>query len=230
MTGAPSTAPARTATYRHRLETPRRARATAVLAMLGGVAWVAAAVTHATQPAGCVGDGCLTSSMRESTTATTALIVLAALLMLASGVGLLGEVRSTGPLGRVGTIGAALCGLGTLSLATGVALQQLAADGDFDRMPWFVGPGVALIALGAGLVGWTVLRSSVVPRWAGAALIVGAALLILANEQTAAVLLAVPFGLAWSTTGAALLLRPTRVAGSRATTTDNHVSGVGGGL
>lgn len=205
MTGAPSTAPVRTSTSRHRLGSPRLARATAVLAMLGGAAWTAAAVTHAAQPVGCVGDGCLSSSMREATTVTTVLVALAAGLMLTSGVGLLAVVRRTGPLGRAGTAGAVLCGLGALTLAVAVALQELVADGDFAWMPWFVGPGVVAIAVGGGLVGWTVLRSPAVPRWAGAALILGAGLMLLSNEQTATVLLAVPFGLAWAATGAALL-------------------------
>ena len=61
--------------------------------------------------------------------------------------------------------------------------------------------------MGLALVAWTVLRSRVVPTWAGVGLLVGAVLLLGTNEQTAAVLLAVPFGVAWLATGAALMLR-----------------------
>lgn len=205
MTGAPSTAPARTTASRHRRDDHLLERTTGVLAMLGGVAWVAAALTHAAQPTGCVGDGCLSSSMREASTTTTGLVAVAAVLMAASGLGLLQVVRRRGRLGRPGTIGAGLCTAGIVSLTLGVALQAADADDDFEWMPYFVGPGVVAIAVGAALVGWVVVRSSVVPRWAGAAVIVGAVLILLGNEQTAAVLLFVPFGLAWAATGAALL-------------------------
>jgi hypothetical protein len=47
------------------------------------------------------------------------------------------------------------------------------------------------------------LRSRYLPAWASAALLVGGALLILVNEQTARVLFAVPFGLAWVLVGVA---------------------------
>ena len=74
-------------------------------------------------------------------------------------------------------------------------------------MPWLVGPGVVALAIGIALVGWTLLRSPAVPRWAGVLLIVGAALMALSNEQTSMVLLVIPFGLAWAATGIALALR-----------------------
>ena len=80
--------------------------------MLGGAAWVAAALTHAAQPEGCVGDSCAGSPMREATTATSVLVALAAVLMLASGIGLLLAVRRTGHLGRTGVVGAGLCAPG----------------------------------------------------------------------------------------------------------------------
>jgi hypothetical protein len=41
-------------------------------------------------------------------------------------------------------------------------------------------------------------------------LIVGAALMVLSNEQTSTVLLVIPFGLAWAATGLALALRSDR--------------------
>jgi hypothetical protein len=77
--------------------------------------------------------------------------------------------------------------------------------------------GHVFVSVGAGLrphrggaknedVGWTVLRSGILPTWLGVALLVSALLLPAANEQTSAVLLAIPFGLAWATTGLILLL------------------------
>jgi hypothetical protein len=52
-----------------------------------------------------------------------------------------------------------------------------------------------------------VSSSGVVPPWLGLALLGGALLLLATNEQTSAVLLAIPFGLAWTATRAFLLLR-----------------------
>ena len=212
MTSAPSTAPRQTPDRRNRhrrdADPARLPTATGIAAVLGGAAWVAAALVHASQPVGCVGDACSGTPMRESTTATTVLFGLAALLMLASGFGLLLVVRRAGALGWTGTTGAALCAAGAATLAVAVTVQGTVAGGDWGWMPWFVGPGVLLLAVGAVLVGWTVLRSPAVPRWVGASLILGAALLALSNEQTAAILLAVPFGVAWAAMGVVLVLRP----------------------
>lgn len=211
MTSAPSTAAGPRPTPQHRRQRAdgrdRLPAVTGILAVLGGAAWVAAAVVHASQPTGCVGDACSVTSMREATTSTTVLIAVAAVLMLASGAGLLAVVRRAGRLGRTGTTGAVLCAAGVATLTLAVALQELVAGGDWTWMPWFVGPGVLLLAAGAVLVGWTVVRSPAVPRWVGAGLIVGASLLVLSNEQTAAVLLVVPFGVAWATMGVVLVLR-----------------------
>jgi hypothetical protein len=46
-----------------------------------------------------------------------------------------------------------------------------------------------------------IFRSQVLPRWASAMLIVGAVAMIGFNEQTSAVLLAIPLGLAWVAVG-----------------------------
>jgi hypothetical protein len=199
-----------------------------VLAVLGGLAWTAAALLHASQPTGCVGDGCGVTRMREATTATSWSIGAAGALMVLSGAGLVLLVRRTGRLGRMGVAGAALCGLGVLTLAVAVVLQELVYGEDWDGMPYAVGPGVAALVVGAVLLGWTVLRSSLLPRWSGIALIVGALLLLGSNEQTSAVLLAVPLGLAWAATGLVLVLRAQALAGSRATASESRVSGVGG--
>ena len=210
MTSAPSTATRRAPEHRHRRDADpaRLPTATGILAVLAGAAWVSAALVHASQPAGCVGDACAGAPMRESTTATAVLVGLAALFMLVSGFGLLLVVRRAGRLGWTGATGAALCAAGAATLALAVTLQELVADGDFEWMPWFVGPGVLLLAVGAVLVGWTVVRSPAVPHWVGASLIVGAALFALSHEQTAAVLLTVPFGVAWAAMGVVLVLRP----------------------
>ena len=64
--------------------------------------------------------------------------------------------------------------------------------------------GLGFVVVGVVLTSAAVVRSQVVSRWAGAALIVGAGLVLFANEQTEAVLFAAPFGLAWIAVGVAL--------------------------
>ena len=116
-------------------------------------------------------------------------------------------IKRRGHLGRAGIFGAALCAFGLAVLALAAIVQELFYEGDFWLMPAFVVPGVAALAVGLALVGWAVLRSRLLPTWSGVSLLAGALLLLGANEQTAAVLLAVPFGLAWVATGATLLQR-----------------------
>lgn len=194
---------------RRRAAPPRTsAPLTAVAAVLGGAAWSTAAVLHARQPVGCVGDAaCGLTPMREATTATSVLMGVAGVLMALSGVGLLRVVRRATGLTVPARVGATLAGLGVALLATAVTVQEAAYDGDFPGMPWLVGPGVVALALGVLLIGGAVLRSPVLPRWTGAVLMVSAALLVLSNEQTTAVLLAVPFGLSWAAMGVALARR-----------------------
>ncbi len=182
------------------------ARFAGACAAVGGAAWTAASIIHASQPRGCVGDECAAWQMREATTVTSLLIALSAVMLVASGVGLVVLTRRQGRLGRTGVIGASAAGLGITVLVLAVALQGLFFGQDFRWMPAFVVPGVTSLAAGLALLGWTVLRSRVLPAWLALWLIVGAVLLVGANEQTAAVLLALPFGVAWLATGAALLV------------------------
>jgi uncharacterized membrane protein YhaH (DUF805 family) len=180
-------------------------------AILGGAAWVTACVIHASQPSGCVGDAdCSRVAMREATYATSLLLAAAGALLVASGGGLLLLIRRDGRLGRGAVLGSASAAVGVLLLVVAVTVQALFFDGDFALMPALVVPGIALLAVGLVLVGWSVIRSEVLPRWAGIALASGAVLLVGANEQTDAVLLAVPFGVAWLVTGLALCGRRAR--------------------
>lgn len=190
----------------------RIARSSGALAVMGGSAWIAASVMHATEPRGCVRAECATLSMRDATTATALLVALAGLTLVVGGAGLLTLVKRRDGLSWSGRLGAALCGLGMVALALAVTVQELLYDGDFLWMPGFVVPGMLALTAGLALVGWTLLKSPVLPTWSGVALLASALLLLGANEQTSAVLLAIPFGLAWATTGATLLLRHPRAA------------------
>ena len=189
------------------MESTGVARFAGACAVIGGCAWTAASINHASQPRGCVGDECVAAQMRNATTGTSLLVALAGVMMVASGAGLLLLIRRRSHLGLTGMLGATACGFGVVVLALATALQVLVYGSDFRWMPAFVVPGVTALAVGLALIGWTVLRSGVVPSWVGVGLLIGAVLLVGANEQTAAVLLAVPFGMAWLATGAALMLR-----------------------
>jgi len=137
------------------------------------------------------------------------LIGLAALIPLLAGAVVAGAITDSFDRRRLlvaSQLVAAMCSLGLALLAVASAIQALFYDGDFPLMPGFVLPGVAALVVGLLLVAWTVLRGRVVPAWAGTALLAGAALMVGVNEQTAAILLAVPFGVAWFATGVALLV------------------------
>lgn len=181
------------------------AAVTAACAVLGGTAWVTACVLHASQPSGCVGNtDCALVPMREATSVTSLLVAATGVLLVVSGAGLLRLIRRRDRLDRTAVLGAAIAALGVGLLAVAVTVQAVLYDDDFSSMPFLVVPGVALLSAGVALVAWTVIRSGLLPRWAGAALVAGAVLLPAANEQTGAVLLAVPFGLAWIAAGFAV--------------------------
>ena len=101
-----------------------------------------------------------------------------------------------------------LAGSGLISAAAGLALLFLGAliqaalfDGDFPWMPLFIIPGVLGLIVGFVLIEVFVIRSAVLPRWLGVFLVASSLVLLAANEQTAAVLLAISFGLAVATVG-----------------------------
>jgi hypothetical protein len=183
----------------------RLAQVTGVCAVIGGLSWTAGTIIHASQPRGCVGDECALRPMRNTTTSTSVLLLAAGLLMLAFVATLLSHIKRSSHLGWTGIAGAAACGFGFAALGTGAAIQELLYDGDLPSMPWFVLGGGSALTAGLMLVGGTALRSRVIPRWAGMTMLVGAGLLVGANEQTSRVLLALPFAISWSCTGVALM-------------------------
>jgi hypothetical protein len=93
---------------------------------------------------------------------------------------------------------------GIAFLASGLVIARYFPVYAENAMPAFVIPGIVLLAVGVVMIAVVILRSRVLPRWAGIPLLIGAAFLLLANEQTAAVLLVVPLGIAWALVGIAL--------------------------
>lgn len=120
----------------------RIANYSGAFAVIGGIAWIAAALIHASQPRGCIGDECNTLPMRDTTTATSLLFAVAGLMLVLSGAGLLALIKRRDRLAWPGRLGAALCGLGIVSLALAAIVQEVFFEGDFPWMPAFVVPGV----------------------------------------------------------------------------------------
>jgi hypothetical protein len=184
----------------------RLARLAGASAVIGGSAWVVAIVIHALQPEGCVGDQCFVRPQREATAGTSWLMVVASAALLVFLLALLALLARIGELGWTGVAGVASCALGIAALF----VMALPAIRDQVRPL----PGLIAVAVGLALVGWAVLRSSVVPRWAGIGLLVGVLLLTGVSEQNSRVLLALPFGTAWLVTGALLVQRSRELSSS----------------
>ena len=94
----------------------------------------------------------------------------------------------------IGAGGAAVLVIATL-------VQAIFFGGDFPFMPHFVVPGLLALVVGFLLAGIAILRSGVLPRWVAVLVIVGALAMLVVNEQTARVLLMIPFGVAWVAVG-----------------------------
>jgi hypothetical protein len=68
-----------------------------------------------------------------------------------------------------------------------------AIDADFPGMPLLVLPCLVLVVTTGILVAVLVHRARLIPTWLAVGMVASASLLLLANEQTALVLFAVPF-------------------------------------
>lgn len=179
-------------------------RVTSMCALTGGTAWIAAAVYRSTMPRGCIDEECASRPMRGETPLGTTLWLVAVCLMVAAGVGLLISLQRRDELSRSGVLGVASCVAGVALLGTGLLTARLFPGFAEGAMPAFVIPGLVLVAAGLVAAAVVILRSRMLPRWAGTALLIGAVLLLFSNEQNARVLLAVPLGIAWILLGAAV--------------------------
>lgn len=172
-----------------------------VAAIVGGLLCSLAAVLHSFEPSGCIGLECDTRPMRSATALVSALGAAATLFILIGMAGLIVMARRSGRHRKLANAGLITAAAGFAILALGVLVQAVFFSGDFPWMPFFVIPGVIGVIAGFLLIGIFILRSGLLPRWLGIFLAVSSVLLLAANEQTAAVLLAVPFGLAVATVG-----------------------------
>ena len=172
--------------------------------MLGGTLWTIATVAHASKPRGCIAAECASRPMRESGALDGILTLLSVLLFAAGAAGLVALVRSAGRFGRTGKAGAVIGAGGAAVLVIATLVQAIFFGGDLPLMPYFVVPGLLAAVVGFLLAGIAILRSGVLPRWVAVLVIVGALAMLGANEQTARVLLMIPFGVAWVAVGCVL--------------------------
>ncbi len=169
-----------------------------VAAILGGILWIVPAIITAFKPRGCIGLECDISAMRD--TSDVALFMLLALLL--SAVGLAGvaiQARNTGRFGRLTKAGVALYGVGVALFVLGMILTAISEVFWVLMLP----AGLALIG-GLVLTGIAVFKTRVLPRWVAVLLVVGSLAMLGFNDQTAEVLLAIPFGISWIAVGYAL--------------------------
>ncbi|MCO4249552.1 hypothetical protein [Pseudarthrobacter raffinosi] len=109
--------------------------------------------------------------------------------------------RRSGQYLKLANAGLITAAVGFILLFTGALIQTAFFAGDFPGMPYFVIPGLLAIIAGLLMIGVFILLSGVLPRWLGIFFVVSTVALLAANEQTPAVLLAIPFGLAMVAAG-----------------------------
>lgn len=173
----------------------------AMAGMLGGLFCIISALLHNMEPIGCIGLECETRPMRTTTGLVALAGSLAAVLVLTGVAGMTLLARQTGQHRRLANTGMVMTAAGFIVLLAGQLIQLAIFRGDFPGMPFFVIPGLLAVIAGLLLMGIFILRSGVLPRWLGTFFVVSTVALLAANEQTPAVLLAIPFGLAMVAAG-----------------------------
>lgn len=176
-------------------------RLAGVAAMIGGVLCALAAGLHNLEPIGCIGLQCETRAMRSATGFVPLAGSAASLLILVGIAGMTLLARRSGRHRKLANTGLIAAAVGFVVLFTGALIQTAFFSGDFPGMPYFVIPGLLAVIAGLLMIGAFILRSGVLPRWLGIFFVVSTVALLAANEQTPAVLLAIPFGLAMVAAG-----------------------------
>ncbi len=185
----------------HRFWAGQYPRWAGAAAMLGGALCVLAAVLHNLEPVGCIGMDCETSALRSATGFVPVAAAAASLLILVGMAGLTLLARQSRHYLKLANAGLMTAAVGFILLFTGGLIQAAFFAGDFPGMPYLVVPGLLAVIAGLLMIGVFILRSGVLPRWLGIVFVVSTVALLAANEQTPAVLLAVPFGLAMVASG-----------------------------
>ena len=167
-------------------------------AILSGILWIVPAIVTAFKPRGCIGLECEVSTMRDTSDVTPFLL----LALLLSTVGLAGvaiQAWNIERFGRLAKAGVALYGVGVALFVLGTILTAISEVFWVLMLP----AGLALIA-GLVLTGIAAFKTGVLPRWVAVLLVIGSLAMLGFNDQTAEVLMAIPFGLSWIAVGYAL--------------------------
>lgn len=177
------------------MSTAKFIRWSRLVAMLGSALWSPWALLISLKPEGCIGAECELPGNSD-------LVPLLSLAVLLLAVGLAGVVAlawASGLFGTLGRVGLIIDALGATVLVASVLVQSIFFDGDFPVMATFVIPG--MLALAIGFLLFSVALLIVLPRWAGALLIIGSLAVLGANDQNEQILIAVPFCIAWAAVG-----------------------------
>jgi hypothetical protein len=183
------------------------ARVTGAAAVISGLAICAASYVESTLPIGCVGDQCNFRPERPASATANACDALALVMLVVAALGLGRLALRRGQLGRTGTTGVGLIAVGAVVAVIANVVQALFFDGDMTAMPAVFLPAVAAVVGGFALLMLVVVRTRLVPLWAG--LVVGLTVLLIpfGNQENTTVLLDIPFGLSLALAGVLLLLR-----------------------
>lgn len=184
-----------------RLQAGQFPRWAGTAAMLGGVLCVLTAFLHNLQPTGCIGLECDTGAMRSAQGFVPLAGAFASLFILVGVAGLTFLARRSGQYRKLANAGLITAAIGFMLLFAGALIQTAFFAGDFPGMPYVVIPGLLAVIAGLLMIGVTILRSGVLPRWLGIFFVVSTVALLAVNEQTSSVLLAIPFGLAMVAAG-----------------------------
>ena len=167
-------------------------------AVLGGILWIVPAIVTAFKPRGCIGLECEVSTMRDTSDVTPFLLL--ALLLTALGLaGVAIRARNIERFGRLAKAGVALYGAGVVLFVLGTILTAISEVFWVLMLP----AGLALIA-GLVLTGIAAFKTGVLPHWVAVLLVIGSLAMLGFNDQTAEVLMAIPFGISWIAVGYAL--------------------------
>ena len=181
----------------------------------GGMALIGQTLLHASLPEGCVGPDCLTSDLRGTAAGELPLGIASAVLLAIAAVSLVVLARRRRPLGKVG-VAVVVCAGGAFTFGAAAGLTAAVVD-DFAWMPLLVLPALALVVAAGILLAVLVLRARLIPTWLAVGMIIAASLLLLTNEQTVLVLLAVPFGTVCVVVGLYLIARAGQVLNDQQT-------------
>lgn len=167
---------------------PKRIQQTGIAAVLAGVLYIGQALIEFVEPQAAVFNS-LSDYAIEVAFAAALLFTLAGLI----GLYLLHGKR----LGRIGMSGFIAATVGTASMFVSAAATAVAGQ---DALGLFIFIGVLLALVGVILFGIGIIRARVLPRWVGAALLLGLPVTVAVDGPGGAILL----GIAWIAIGYAL--------------------------